>query len=190
MQWDYGTFVIITGDEILLRTLGGKLQEWGNRVLHYDPFHPSALPQEAISVAMVDVRRNAQETLKRFSSLRRDMPFAETILINNDGNISASMAGMRAGASDELTVPFDMKGLKKAVNAACLRSKKLQEKMKWRPLLDFFEKTMTAATFAQAGEFETAISIVDDIGAKETTEQKAAQSHKNKHPQGGRNGRH
>jgi len=186
MQWEYGIFVIITGDDTLLRTLGGKLQEWGNKVLHYDPFHPSVLPKEEISVAMIDIRRNAQETLKRFSSLRSEMPFAETILINNDGNISASMAGMRAGASDELTVPFDMKGLKKTVSAACLRSKKQQEKKKWRPLLHFFEKTMTAATFAQAGEFETAISLLDTSGAKETMEQKtiekkAVQSHKNRH---------
>ena len=180
MQWEYGVFVIITGDDTLLRTLGGKLQEWGNKVLHYDPFHPSVLPKEEISVAMIDVRRNAQETLKRFSSLRPEMPFAETILINNDGNISASMAGMRAGASDELTVPFDMKGLKKTVSAACLRSKKQQEKKKWRPLLDFFEKTMTIATFAQAGEFETAISLLDTSGAKETMEQKTVEKRPSK----------
>jgi len=186
MQWDFGIFVIVTSDESLLRTLGGKLQEWGNQVLHYDPFHPSELPRMEISVAMVDVRRNAQVTLRQLSGLRREMPYAETILINSDGNISASMAGMQAGASDELTVPFDMKGLKKTVSAACLRSKKRQDMKKWRPLLDFFEKTMTVATFAQAGEFETAISLLDTSGAKETKEQetiekKAVQNQKNRH---------
>jgi hypothetical protein len=72
------------------------------------------------------------------------------------------MAGMRAGAGEEVITPFDMKALKKALLTACQRSRKKQEKTKQNPVVHFFEKTMKAATFAEAGDFDTAISMMDD----------------------------
>lgn len=162
MEREHDTCMILTSDKGLLTTLGGKLETWGKQVLHNEPgqpFHPGG---KAVVAALVDVRRNATETLSHLTGIRSKFPLAEIVLINTEGNISASMAGMRAGAGDEVTTPFDMKALKKAVLAACQRGRKKQGRMKRNPLARFFEKTMKAATFAEEGEFDTAITMMGE----------------------------
>lgn len=161
MKWKDAALLIITNDETLVKTLGGKLQEWGAFVYHYEPGYASIMPEKMIDVILVDVRSHTEEVLQRLSCILGEMPFTETILINSSNNISASMAGMRAGASDELTVPFDTEKLKKVLNAAFGRSRNRQKNKKRRSLFAVFGEAMSAATFAQAGEFEMARDILN-----------------------------
>jgi DNA-binding response OmpR family regulator len=66
------------------------------------------------------------------------------------------MAGMRAGASDELTVPFDMEALRRKMAEAFRRSRARKARKHRHPLVTAFEDAMSAAAFAESGEFETA----------------------------------
>ena len=77
-----------------------------------------------------------------------------------------SMAGMRAGATDELTVPCDMDILQRKVAEACVRSRMRSAVSNTRSLLKVFEQTMSAAAFAEAGEFETAEQIMGCTGSE------------------------
>jgi hypothetical protein len=68
---------------------------------------------------------------------------------------------MRAGASHELSAPFDTAALRSAVSAALRRRNKRLGGAKLS-LLERFERAMSAATFAQAGEFDTAREMLDE----------------------------
>lgn len=161
MKWDEPAFLIITDDDALLATLGGKLKEWGAEVLHLDLGRASAVFDKTIVVALIDVRRQTAAIWQYFTSVRPEIPFAETVLINRSGNISASMEGMRAGASDELIVPFDTATLRQKIDAAYGRSRRRQKKQAGRSLFAVFGEAMSAAAFAQAGEFEMALALLN-----------------------------
>jgi hypothetical protein len=66
---------------------------------------------------------------------------------------------MRAGASTELSAPFDLAALRSAVSAA-LRRRKTRLARARPSLLERFQRAMSAATFAQAGEFDTARELL------------------------------
>jgi DNA-binding NtrC family response regulator len=166
MNWDAAALLIITADESLVETLGGKLREWGAVVYSQAPGDGAIGPEEGVDVILVDIRRHPGETLQRLKAVRAEIPLAETILINGSDNVSASMAGMRAGASDELTVPFDTATLKDVVSRAGARSQARRQK-KRRSLLEVFGEAMSAATFAQAGEHETALDLLNGFGARD-----------------------
>ena len=88
--------------------------------------------------------------------LKKIQPEIEVILLSDPKNISLAMEGMRQGASDEITVPFDVNLFKKKVQSALKRRKARLKVNRNRSLLNIFENTTAVATFAQAGEFETA----------------------------------
>jgi hypothetical protein len=71
---------------------------------------------------------------------------------------------MRAGASSELSAPFDLAALRSAVSAALRR--RWTRLDRGPSLLARFQRAMDAATFAQAGEFETAREMLEDEGGR------------------------
>lgn len=161
MKWNNPALLLMTADHVLVETLGGKLREWGAMVLHYDLWSCCSMPATPVEVLLLDVRQQTAEVLRHYKSIRQENLVAETVLINRSGNISASMEGMRAGASDELIVPFDTETLREKINAAFSRSRRFRTKDGRRSLFAIFEQTMSAASFAQVAEFETAIEMVN-----------------------------
>lgn len=176
MEWARAALLIVTNDGALREVLGGKLRQWGASVHHHDPEEGQAMLARAVDVILVDVRHHAEMMLSGLGGIREAMPFAEMVLINSSDNVNASMAGMRAGASDELTVPFDMEALKQKMIDACRRSRKRHAK-NMGSLLTVFEDAMSAAAFAEAGEFDTARSMLTASGAGSGTDE--AESRKN-----------
>ncbi|MCL7487607.1 MAG: response regulator [Desulfobulbaceae bacterium] len=83
--------------------------------------------------------------------IRESMPSVDVVLINYSDNVNASMAGMRAGASDDLTVPFDMEKLKRKVVEACHRSRKKSVVRHRRSLQKLFEDSMSAVALPRPG---------------------------------------
>ena len=89
------------------------------------------------------------------------------ILLSDSRNITFAMEGMRRGASDDITVPFDINLFRKKIKSALRRRKAHLAASRKRTLLNVFEDTMMPATFAEAGEFETAQNIYKGDGGKE-----------------------
>lgn len=162
MEWKHAELLIVSQDESLVEVLSGKLRQWGATVHHHAPGDFTGWPALIVDVILIDVRRQAEKIFAGLRDIRKSIPAAEMILINRDDNINASMLGMKAGASDELTVPLDMEHLRRKVADACRRSRLKCASKNRGTLLKAFEKTMSAVAFAQAGEFETAISFMEN----------------------------
>lgn len=175
-KWQNTVIVIITDDVVLVQTLGGRLREWGATVFHSDADHTPPRPAICPDVVLVDIRDQTTEELRMLSAIQQEMPFAELLLINSNDNIKASMAGRRAGASDELVVPFDTGTIRQQIIAACGRSRNRQKMKKHRSMLTVFGDAMSAATFAQAGEFETALDILNGNASRKNPADDAARN--------------
>ena len=152
------TALIVSSDMDFAETMKARLQGWDLAVALSGG---SALPplEAAVKIVLLDLRQDNDEGLALLLTIRERIPAAEIILIKRPDNIPLSIAGMQAGAADELIAPFDTSTLKNAIYAALRRSKKQQGK---KSLFQRFGEAMAAATFAQAGEFDTAIAMLDD----------------------------
>jgi len=152
------TALIVSNDAGFAETVQTRLQGWNLTVaLSEGSANALSLGAEA-EIVLLDIRQENSGWLTRLLTIREKMPGAEIILINRPDNVSLSIAGMQAGAADELIAPFDTGTLHNAVSAALRRRKKRQGK---KSLFRRFGEAMAAATFAQAGEFDTAIAMLD-----------------------------
>lgn len=157
---------IVSGDVAFAGSLGQRLHEWGLSVAIESDFTrvtPSVAARERLDVVLLDVRRCEDGLLGWLSALKRALPALEIILLTLRGQVATSIAAMSAGASMELSAPFDLAALRSAVSAALHRRRKRLDAA--RPsLLERFQRAMSAATFAQAGEFETAREMLAEGG--------------------------
>jgi len=157
---------IISSDAPFAESIGRRLRGWGAAVAIERDFTrvvPSAAADEQLDLVLLDVRHCEDGLLGWLSAIKRALPALEVILLGLPGQVAISIAAMRAGASTELSAPFDLATLRSAVSAALRRrNKRLHQP---RPsLLERFERAMSAATYAQAGEFDTAREILADDG--------------------------
>jgi DNA-binding response OmpR family regulator len=155
---------VVSPDPGLSGKLARRLQGWGASVaVETDPsrMSPSAAADERADVVLLDVRRHADALLAWLAALKRAQPRAEVVLLTVPGQVAISIAAMRAGASSELSAPFDLAALRAAV-AAGLRRRGKRLAAPRPSLLERFQRAMTAATFAQAGEFDTARELLAD----------------------------
>lgn len=150
------TAFIVSSDAGFAETMQGLLQGWGITVALSGESPP--LPPLGTEIVLLDIRQAGSEALHPLLAIRENIPEVEVILINRPDNIPLSIAGMQAGAADELIAPFDTSVLKKSISAALGRRKKRQGK---KSLFSRFGDAMAAVTFAQAGEFDTALSLLE-----------------------------
>jgi len=148
------TALIVSNDAGFAETMQALLQGWGMTVA----LSGESAPPPETEIVLLDIRQASNEGPHPLLAIREKMPAAEIILINRPDNIPLSIAGMQAGAADELIAPFDTSTLKNSISAALGRWKKRQGK---KSLFQRFGDAMAAATFAQAGEFDTAIAMLD-----------------------------
>lgn len=164
------TVQIVSPDQLFAELLHNKLQGWGLTAIR-DAEYPQEAVQAAaageVDVVLLDIRQQAAATVNRLAAAMHGLTGLEVMLINTPEGINASMDGMRAGASDEVTTPLDAATLKKKLLAAIRRRQKakLAASRKKHSLRDMLEQTMNAATFAQAGEFDMAMEFLADSKA-------------------------
>lgn len=153
-------------DAAFAGAIGSRIAGWGLSVACESDFGrvtASRVEDEEVDVILLDVRKPEGGILGWLSAIKGALPALEVILLGLPGAVGVSIEGMRAGASHELSVPFDTATLRSAISAALRRRNKRLPGA--RPsLLERFQRAMTAATFAQAGEFETARQILEEDG--------------------------
>lgn len=153
---------VVSPDPALAASIHPWLRDWGLSVAIEGDFTrltPSVARNERLDVVLLDVRRCDDALLAWLAALKRALPAIEVILLALPGQVAISIAAMRAGASAELSAPFDLATLRGALDAALRRRRKRLQAP--RPtLLERFQRAMSAATFAQAGEFETARELL------------------------------
>jgi DNA-binding NtrC family response regulator len=117
--------LIMFQDSFFLNTLADKLRQRKMSVLTADIGNGVLeIPSDThADVVFLDARYRGKGTMQALSSVKREQPDAEIILISSPDNIGLSMQGMREGASDDITVPFDIDILIEKVREALARKK-------------------------------------------------------------------
>ena len=166
------TVLLVVNDSSFSQSLSGSLKRLKASVL------TAANKREALEVcssrdvdlALLDIRQKGKDAMQVLARLKKNQPETEVILLSDPGNIAIAMEGMRQGASEEITVPFDIDTFRKTVKNALRRRNAHIKAGRKRSLLEVFADTMMAATFAEAGEFDTAQNICRDDVEKENIE--------------------
>lgn len=155
---------LVSGDAGLSETIGERLREWGLTTRLVDNVALLApWPGEALAggVVILDIRREAAPSLRWLREVRALGPAPEVILVNNPDRLTTSLEGMRAGAAAELTVPIDLGEMRRVLMAALSKITTRLGRKGGSSFRRFFRQTMAAITYAQAGEFETALDFME-----------------------------
>ena len=165
------TVLLLVDDSSFLQKLSGSLIRLKASVLTAESKQEAleVCSSHEVDLALLDIRRKGHEAMQVLARLKKNRPETEVILLSDPKNIAFAIEGMRQGASDEITVPFDIASLKKTIKSALRRRKANLEAFRKQNILDVFQNTMMAATFAEAGEFETAQDMSKGDVKKEKT---------------------
>jgi DNA-binding response OmpR family regulator len=155
------TALIVSDDPDFTKTMKSLLQRWGMVV--ESAGEVAYLPVGVMDIVLLDIRKQEGNGLALLTTIRARMSDTRIILVNRPDNIQLSMAGMHGGADDEIISPFDTVTLKKKISSAIQRRKKRQGK---KSLFKKIEDAMAAITFAQAGEFDTAVDLLNEPEGK------------------------
>jgi len=162
---------IKSNDSAFAEKIAKTLDQWG--FLHHQlgAGTEAGVPAHKGEVVLLDIRDMADDAFGHVYSIKQQYAGGEVVLINKPDNVVASIAGMKAGAVDEIIVPFDTGTLQAIIIDACERVQATRAKKIKKPLLTRFSEAMMAATFAQAGDFDGALDMLDRPSPRQTDKQ-------------------
>jgi DNA-binding NtrC family response regulator len=114
------------------------------------------IKKKKIDVALLDLSGLRLEGVKLLKQIKRLNPLTEVITLSTGENMALAMDGMKLGAFDDLLIPVNIRDLVERVRSA--KTQKLANEKKFLP--KGYQKVMMAATFAEAGETETAKALM------------------------------
>jgi DNA-binding NtrC family response regulator len=164
------TVLLVMEDTSFLQNLSGSLKLLKASVVAAGSKNEAleVCSNHEFDLALLDIRQQGNDAMQVLASLKKNQPETEVILLSDPENIALAIEGMRQGASDDITVPFEIDSFRKKIKSALKRRKTLLKVNRKQSLLNIFEETMVATTFAEAGEFETAQNISRDGRKKES----------------------
>lgn len=141
--------LLVDDEEEFVRALAERLEM---RDLRSDTVYDGEqaltfVDQQEPDVMVLDLRMPGIDGLEVLRKVKRIYPNIEVIILTGHGTKKDEEEARRLGAFEYLEKPVDLDLLVKKMRQA------YQRKM---------EKTMVAATFAEAGEFQTAKDIMDE----------------------------
>ena len=154
--------LLVETDNLFRMNLSKRLESDNVRV--YPASRPAEIKRlikkKKIDVALLDLSGLKLEGLKLLRLIKKLNPLTEVITLNASGNMALSIEGMKLGAFDDLLIPLNISTLMERIQAAC--SQKTENEKQVR--LKGYQKVMMAATFAEAGEADTAKAYMDNPG--------------------------
>jgi len=162
------TVLLVAEDSFFLQNLTDFLKHLKASVVTAGSKHEAleVCSNHEVDLALLDIRQQGNDAMQVMARLKKNQPGAEVILLIAPENIGLAMEGMQQGASDDIIVPFDVDQLRKKINSALKRRRAQLKASRKGTLLNTFQDAMVAATFAQAGEFETAQEIYAESAEK------------------------
>jgi len=175
--------LIVVQDARFKEALAEKLKQRNLLVNRSDNAQGVAevLDSKNIDVVLLDMRRDrGEEAMQILAGIKSSYPHTEVILLSNGENIALSMEGMRKGAFEEITVPFDLDTLVAKIREACLTKRMRMAAAQKRTVCAILNDVMVATTFAEMGEFDTAREVGSSAGESQESDGKAAKGGKRK----------
>ncbi len=121
------------------------------------------IKKHKIDVVLLSLSGLKEEGLSLLRQIKKLNPLTEVILLNGGAHVSLSIEGMKLGAFDDFFLPFDVKKLIGRIKDA-YRRKTRQEGSKGS-LFQRYQNAMMAAAFAEAGEPEAAITLLEETAS-------------------------
>ncbi|MCK5230393.1 MAG: response regulator [Desulfobulbaceae bacterium] len=119
------TVLLVVQDAFFLHNLSGNLSLLKASVVTAGSKHEALeiCSNHEIDLALLDIRQQGNDAMQVLANLKKNQPETEVILLSDPENIALAMEGMRQGASDDITVPFDIDSLRKKIKSALKRRK-------------------------------------------------------------------
>ena len=148
--------MIVEADPAFRHNLAQRLTTDERRIFLAD--RPSEVQKivrrQKIDVVVLSLNALRREGLAILKNIRKVRPLIEVIIINTADQIALSIEGMHLGAFDDFIVPLDIDALSNRIHEAFLQKCRKQPPRK--SLLRRYQDAMISATFAEAGEPDTA----------------------------------
>jgi DNA-binding NtrC family response regulator len=104
--------LIVVQEAFFLKTVANRLRQHNMSVFAAGSEQQvlQVLSEQEVDVVLLDMRypEEGENALQALAHVKHLRPDAEVILLSRPENIALSMEGMREGASDDITVPFDI----------------------------------------------------------------------------------
>jgi DNA-binding NtrC family response regulator len=154
------TILIIEEDGMLQEHLVRRLktQNWRIFKSRQPKDIKRMLKRHPIDVALISLNDLKKEGMVLIKMIKKKHPAVQVITINSGGQISLSIEGMKLGVFDDFLMPLDLDSLILRIREA-YHAKKAAEVVK-PSLFQRCQNLMVAASFAEAGEAETAKELL------------------------------
>jgi DNA-binding NtrC family response regulator len=154
------TILIIDGDSMLQEHLVRHLKTQNWRILKSKQQKDikrifKIHPVDVVLLSLNDLKKEGMVLIKM---IKKKHPAVQVITINSGDQISLSIEGMKLGVFDDFLMPLDLDSLISRIREA-YQVKKDTEVVK-PSLLQRCQNIMVAASFAEAGEAETAKELL------------------------------
>ena len=116
------------------------------------------LKKHPIDVVLLSLNDLKKEGMALIKMIKKKHPAVQVITINSGDQISLSIEGMKLGVFDDFLMPLDLDSLISRIREA-FQAKKEAEVVK-PSLLQRCQNLMVAASFAEAGEADTAKELL------------------------------
>lgn len=113
---------------------------------------------EAYDVAMIDLILKDTDGITAMQRIKIIRPLMECIVLSGQGTLRIAVEAMKQGAFEFLEKPCDHKLVMQTIDAAYARKHEQDHRIlkAAKKVYSRFEQAMIEATFAQAGQFDTA----------------------------------
>lgn len=115
-------------------------------------------------VAIIDLILEETDGITAMSKIKLINPLIECIVLSGQGTLRMAVEAMKQGAFEFLEKPCDHKVVTKIIDEAHARKREQDRRIlrAAQKVYSRLEQTMVSATYAQAGQFDTAKEVMEE----------------------------
>lgn len=158
--------MLVGNNTTFMENLSEKIKEGGLKVFTSSSANEAVntLIKKKIDVVILNMKELQMSGIDILSRIKKVRPLTEVVMLTTPSIIHLSIEGMKLGAFDDLLLPPDIGDLQRMIIEAGIRKKEKEaeekKKKKRRSIIDTLDDIAVSATYAEAGQFETAMEIL------------------------------